>query len=301
MKIAVTGSNGFIGSALVPLLTTGGHTVIRLVRAPRGGREQEIIWNPPAGASQLSALEGIDAVVHLAGEPIAKGRWTAQKKAQIQESRVQGTRILSEALAKLTKPPKALVTASAIGYYGDRGETILEEHSPQGSGFLAELCRQWEAAANPARQRGIRVVNVRIGVVLSPAGGALKMMLPPFQLGLGGTLGSGRQYMSWIAMDDVLGGILHAATAEKLQGPVNLVSPNPVTNREFTKTLGRVLSRPTIFPVPPFALRLMLGQLADEALLASARVVPSRLSSAGYAFRYPTLEGALRHLLRRTE
>ena len=300
MKVAITGSHGFIGSALVPFLTTGGHTAIRLVRVPRGGGEQEIIWNPSAGASQLSALEGIDAVVHLAGEPIAKGRWTPQKKAAIQESRVQGTRALSEVLARLARPPQVLITASAIGYYGDRGEAMLEEHSAQGSGFLAELCRQWEAAANPARQRGIRIVNLRIGVVLSPAGGALKMMLPPFQLGLGGTLGSGRQYMSWVAIDDVVGAILHAASTDTLQGPVNAVAPNPVTNREFTKTLGRVLSRPTIFPVPAFALRLLLGQLADEALLASARVTPSRLQQTGYVFRYPMLEPALRHLLGNT-
>ncbi|MBI4597046.1 MAG: TIGR01777 family protein [Candidatus Omnitrophica bacterium] len=278
MKIAVSGSTGFIGSALIPSLAAEGHTVVRVPRSP-----------------EVSGFEGVEGAIHLAGEPII-GRWSEQKKQRIRDSRAHGTRRLSEALAHLSQPPKVLVTASAIGFYGDRGEEILEEHSTQGSGFLAEVCRQWEAAADPARRRGIRVVHVRIGVVLSPVGGALKLMLPPFQCGLGGVLGSGRQYMSWIALDDILGGMLHALTRETLQGPVNLVAPNPVTNREFTKTLGRVLSRPTIVPVPSFALRVLMGQMAEEVLLSSARVRPARLLDTGYVFRYPTLEPALRHL-----
>ena len=282
MKVAVTGSHGFIGSAVVAGLTSQGHVVTRVSRTSTGFHTND--------------LGGAEAVIHLAGEPIAQ-RWTPKTVAAIRESRVAGTQHLCEALASLSTPPKVLMAASAIGYYGNRGDEILEEYSSQGFGFLAGLCREWEAAAEPVRRRGIRIVHLRFGIVLSPSGGALKMMLPPFRLGLGGRLGSGDQYMSWIALDDIVGAVTHVLHTDTLQGPVNAVSPNPVRNQEFTKTLGRVLSRPTIFPVPAAILRLGFGRLADEMLLASARVRPLRLVKSGYIFRYPELETTLRHQL----
>ena len=296
MKVLVTGSTGFIGSALVSALTAAGHQVTRLVRKLAGAGE--VRWDPAAGAIDTGGLEGHDAVVHLAGENIA-GRWTAAKKQRIRESRVNGTRLLAEALAKLSRRPRALVCASAIGYYGDRGEEKLREGSPPGKGFLAEACVAWEAAAKPAADAGLRVVHLRIGVVLHPKGGALKQMLLPFKLGLGGVIGSGRQYMSWIALDDLIGIFQHALANDSLRGPANAVAPNPATNREFTKSLGQVLSRPTIFPMPAFAARLAFGEMADELLLASTRVEPARLAASGYSFAYPQLEAALRHLLGR--
>ena len=299
MKILVTGSTGLVGSALIPALATGGHGVTRLVRSQPKPGAAEVRWDPVARTVDSAGLEGVDAVVHLAGESIAAGRWTTEKKGRIRDSRVKGTRLLCESLARLAQPPQAIVCASAIGYYGDRGEERLREESPAGLGFLAEVCREWETAAEPARQRGIRVVHLRIGVVLSPAGGALAQMLFPFRMGLGGRLGSGKQYLSWIAIDDLVSVILHVLTTTTLQGPVNAVAPNPVTNLEFTRTLGRVLARPTIFPMPAVAARLAFGEMADELLLASARVEPTRLVATGYQFRHPELEGALRHLLGR--
>ncbi len=241
-------------------------------------------------------LQGLDAAVHLAGESIAQ-RWTPERKARILKSRARGTRLLSESFARLTQLPCVLLCASAIGYYGDRGEEVLTEESPSGVGFLAEVCREWEAACEPAVRKGIRVVNLRIGVVLSAAGGVLPRMLLPFRMGLGGRVGHGRQYMSWIALDDLVGVIVHALTCDTLAGPVNAVAPHPVTNVEFTRTLGRVLRRPTVLPIPAFAARLALGEMADGLLLASTRVQPARLAASGYAFRYPELEGALRHVL----
>jgi len=240
----------------------------------------------------------LDAVVHLAGENIAGARWTQRQKTLIRDSRVKGTRVLSDLMGRRSPPPKVLVCASAIGYYGDRGDEILREDSASGSGFLPDVCREWEAACQPAAAKSIRVVNLRIGIVLSQAGGALAKMLTPFKLGAGGVIGSGRQYMSWIALDDVASAIHHALTHDSLRGPVNAVAPNPVTNRDFTRTLGRVLSRPTLFPMPAFVARLALGEMADALLLASARVVPARLLESGFVFRYPDLVGALRHLLR---
>jgi uncharacterized protein (TIGR01777 family) len=239
-------------------------------------------------------------VVHLAGENIATGRWTAQKKARILESRVQGTRLLCEAIMQLVKPPKVFVSASAVGYYGDRGTQLLREESAPGKGFLAEVCRAWEAAAAPVAQRGLRLVYLRLGVVLSPAGGALAKMLVPFRLGAGGVVGTGKQYMPWVALDDVVGAIHHVLTTETLQGPVNVVAPELMTNETFTKTLGRVLGRPTVLPMPAFAVRLAFGEMADPLLLASARVEPARLMASGYTFRYPELESALRSLLGKT-
>jgi len=298
MNVLVTGSTGFIGSALVRVLHTDGHHVVRLVRsAPRPGAA-EVRWDPAGGVIEASGLEGMDAVVHLAGERVT-GRWTPAKKARIRESRVAATRLLCEALAACAEPPRVMVCASAVGYYGDRGVERLREESPPGSGFLAEVCRDWEAAADPARRRGIRVVHLRIGVVLSREGGALGQMLRLFRMGLGGTLGSGRQFMSWIAMADLLEVIQHAIATETLEGAVNAVAPNPVTNLEFTRTLGRVLGRPTIFGMPTIAARLLFGEMADEVLLASTRVEPARLLASGFRFRFPHLEGALRALLGR--
>lgn len=296
MKIVVSGSSGTVGSALIPELTRQGHTVTRLVRSQPKDPEAAIGWDPIGGTIDTAGLEGHDGVVHLAGENIA-GRWTAAKKAAIRNSRVRGTRLLAEALAGLQQPPKVLVCASALGYYGDRGDLVLREDTGSGTGFLAEVCREWEAAAQPAAEKGIRVVHLRIGIVLDPKGGALKEMLTPFKMGVGGRMGSGQQYWSWVAVDDVAGTILHALTSESLSGPVNTASPNPVTNREFTKVFGRVLGRPTILPMPAFAARLALGEMAEELLLASQRLDVSKLLASSYQFRYPELEGALRHLL----
>jgi uncharacterized protein (TIGR01777 family) len=241
----------------------------------------------------------VDAVVHLAGENIAGGRWTAARKEEIRRSRVEGTRRLSESLARLTRRPKVLVSASAVGFYGNRGDEILKEDIAPGSDFLAQVCRDWEAATDPASRAGIRVVHLRSGMILSPVGGALKKMLLPFKLGAGGRIGSGTQYVSWIAIDDTIGVIHHAIVTESLQGPVNGVAPTPVSNAEFTRTLARVLSRPAIAPMPAFAARLAFGEMADALLLASQRVMPTRLQATGYQFRYPELERALRHLLSR--
>jgi uncharacterized protein len=296
MNILVTGASGLIGTALVSSLTSHGHEVTRLVRGQQRSGEKAARWDPMAGTIDASALEGADAAVHLAGENIAE-RWTAAKKVRIRDSRVKGTQLLCETLARLSSPPQVLVSASAIGYYGDRGEEILSEESPPGRGFLSEVCRAWEAATEPAQRQGIRVVQLRMGVVLSPAGGALAKILPPFRMGLGGVLGSGRQYMSWIALDDVVGVIQHAIVTDALQGPTNAAAPRAVTNQEFTKTLGKVLGRPTVMPLPAFAARLMFGEMADELLLASARIQPTKLLASGYRFRYPELEDALRHLL----
>ncbi len=238
-------------------------------------------------------------MVHLAGESIASGRWTVARKREIRDSRVLGTRLLSEALARMPRPPQVLLCASAIGYYGDCGSDVLKEDSPPGSDFLADVCKAWEAATAPAAQKGIRVVHLRSGIILSPKGGALAKMLFPFRMGAGGIIGSGKQYMSWIALDDTLGVIAFALQTPSLHGPVNVVAPNAVTNAEFTKTLGRVLHRPTIFPMPAFAARLAFGEMADALLLSSARVEPAALLRAGYHFQWRDLESALRHLLKK--
>jgi uncharacterized protein (TIGR01777 family) len=297
MQIAVSGSSGLVGSALLAFLTTGVHRITRLVRKAAAG--DDVAWDVARGVQDLSRLEGAEAVVHLAGESIAAGRWTASRKEEIRRSRVEGTRRLCESLARLSRGPKVLVSASAVGFYGNRGDEILQEDSAPGSDFLAQVCREWEAATEPASRGGIRVVHLRFGMILSPAGGALKKLLLPFKMGAGGRIGSGTQFMSWIAMDDVVGAIHHAIVTESLQGPVNGVSPAPVSNAEFTRTLARVLSRPAIAPMPAFAARLAFGEMADALLLASQRVMPTRLQASGYKFRYPELERALRHLLGR--
>jgi uncharacterized protein (TIGR01777 family) len=297
MQVLVSGSTGLVGSALCPLLTTGGHQVTKLVRGePKPG---EAHWDIQAREIDAEALSAADAVVHLAGESIAAGRWNTAKKARILNSRVEGTRLLCEALAKLTRPPQVLVCASAIGYYGSRGDEWLDESSAPGDGFLADVCRQWENATRPASDAGIRVVNARFGVILSPRGGALAQMLFPFKTGGGGVISSGKQFWSWISLDDVVGAIHHALLNENLHGPVNVVAPNPVTNTEFTKTLGKVLRRPTIFPLPAFVARLVLGEMANELLLASQRVRPRKLTETNYEFRHPELETALRAMLGR--
>lgn len=298
MKILVVGATGLVGSALVPMLTTGGHSVVRLSRgAPKPGDPPTITWDPLAGQIPADQLEGFDAVIHLAGEGVAARSWTPAQKAKIKESRVKGTSLLARTLAGLKHKPASFCCASAIGFYGTRGDEICTEKSAPGDDFLAEVCQAWEAASRPAYDAGIRSVNMRIGVVLTPEGGALKKMLTPFKLGVGGILGNGRQYMSCITIDDVVGAIHHCLTHSELTGPVNLVAPTAVTNREFTKTLGRVLHRPTIFPAPAFMLRLMLGELADGLLLSSTRVRPDRLLETGYQFRFPDLEPGLKHVL----
>ena len=296
MNVLISGATGLIGSALVPELEAGGHTVTRLSRSE--GDANTIRWDPSAGTIDGS-LEGTEAVVHLAGESIAQGRWNREKKRRILDSRVQGTRLLAESVAALSSPPKVMVSTSAVGYYGDRGDEVLAEESAPGADFLARVCREWEAAAEPARRGGIRVVHPRLGIVLSHEGGALGTTLPIFKLGGGGKIGSGNQWWSWVALDDVVGSIVHALTNEGVEGPVNVGSPTPMTNAEYTKVLGRVLGRPTVLPLPAPAARIMLGEVADALLLASQRMEPARLKATGYPFRYPQLEGALRHLLGR--
>lgn len=294
MKIAVTGSSGMLGSAFASVATTGGHEVARLLRRSAEAPD-EIQWDPASGTIDAEALSGIDALVHLAGDNISEGRWTTAKKERIRASRVGGTRLIAETLAKLDPKPRVLVAASATGFYGDRGDDVLDENAKMGEGFLAEVCRDWEEATRPAADAGIRVVNLRIGIVLSRLGGALARMLTPFKLGLGGRIGSGGQYMSWISLDDAIGSIHHALICEQLSGPVNAVAPGAVTNREFTKTLGKVLRRPTIFPIPAIAAKLAFGEMADELLLSSTHVVPSKLTASQYEFRHPELERALRY------
>ena len=303
MRIAVSGSTGLVGSEVVTVLSAAGHEVVRLVRrTPAPGETSALRWDPVKGEIDAAGLEGLDAVVHLAGENIASGRWNDARKAVLRDSRVNGTRLLCEALAGLARPPKTLVCASAIGIYGDRGEDALTEESPPAAGFLPGVCREWEAASGPAARKGVRVVALRIGMVLSPKGGALSRMLPLFRAGLGGVIGGGRQYVSWVALDDLPLILLHALRCGDLAGPVNAVSPRPVTNREFTEALGKVLSRPTPLPVPAFALRLAVGgEMADALLLASARVFPRRLEETGYPFRFPELGAALRHMLGKAE
>jgi len=296
-QIVVTGASGLIGTRLVAELEHAGAQVIRAVRRPVQDAAREMFWDPDSAKIDSTRLEGVDALVHLAGENIAGGRWTESFKQKIRDSRVKGTRLVSEAIARAANKPRTFVAASAIGYYGDRGDEALTESAAPADDFLGRVCQQWEAQCQAARDAGVRVVNLRTGVVLSPEGGALAKMLTPFKLGLGGKVGSGRQYMSWIALDDEVAAIQFILASPNIAGPVNLVAPKPVTNAEFTKTLGRVLSRPTIFPMPAFAARLAFGEMADALLLSSTRVLPQALTAAGYVHRYPELEPALRHLL----
>lgn len=296
MRILVTGASGLLGSTLSPLLTTGGHEVIRMGRE-KSNLPDVITWNPAKDQLDKAKFENFDAVVHLAGENIAGARWNPEVKSRIRDSRVKGTRFICEELAKLKKKPEVLVCASAIGYYGDRGDEVLTEASSAGTGFLADVCKEWEAAAQPARDAGIRVVHLRFGMILSPKEGALAKMLLPFKMGAGGVVGSGKQYWSWVSVDDAASMCLFAISKPELNGPVNAVAPQAVTNAEFTKVLGKVLSRPTILPMPAFGAKLALGEMAEALILSSARVAPAVLEKAEFPFRHPTLEVALRALL----
>lgn len=299
LKIMVSGSTGLVGEGLIPLLRTGGHEVVRLVRRRDPNLGPQVVWDPEARQIDTKALEGMDAVVHLAGENIVTGRWSREKKEKIYRSRVAGTTFLCEALDGLERPPKTLLCASAIGYYGNRGDEVLDEHSRAGEGFLAKVCREWEAASMLAREKGIRVVNLRIGLVLSPRGGALRRLLTPFLLGLGGRIGSGKQSISWIALDDLVGLIYHCLMDPTVHGPINAVAPQPVTNRKMTRTLAHVLKRPAFVPIPAGLLKLAMGEMAEDLLLASTRVLPKQAQSFGYTYRFPRLEEALRYLLGR--
>ncbi|MDP9267703.1 MAG: TIGR01777 family oxidoreductase [Acidobacteriota bacterium] len=296
MNIAMSGASGFVGSALVPELVAQGHKVIRLVRRHPEPGTPELYWDP-SGPPLPSLFEGFDGVVHLAGENIA-GRWTPAKKQRIAQSRVQGTQFIADSLATMCKPPRVLVMASAIGYYGNRGEEVLHEASAPGNDFLADVCQQWEAAAKPAEDAGIRVVKLRFGVVLAKHGGALAKLLTPFKLGLGGKVGSGEQYWSWVTLADVTGAIAHALGTESLRGPVNVTAPQPARNAEFTQALGRALHRPAIFPLPAFAAKLALGEMAEVVLLSSQKVDSAKLAASGYNFKHPQLEPALAAVLK---
>jgi|SRR5579862_4486985 len=293
-KVLVSGSSGLIGGALCKLLQANGYQVTHLTRGGTSSGDQ-IAWNPDKPISP-DTVSGFDAVVHLAGETIV-GRWTASKKAAIRNSRVVGTKNLAEALAQAPQRTDVFISASAIGYYGNRADEILTEQSPPGTGFLPEVCREWETATKPIADTGIRTAQMRFGVVLSSAGGALAKMLLPFRLGLGGKVGSGRQWWSWVDLQDVIGAILNVLKNSSVFGAVNVVSPNPVTNAEFTKTLASVLSRPAIFPMPAFVARLALGEMADELLLASQRVEPAKLLASGYIFQQPILRQSLQSIL----
>ena len=295
MNVLVSGAGGLIGSALVPALENEGHRVIRLTRSDSSS-DNNVNWEPSGGRMDYSGLDGVDAAVHLAGENIM-GRWTPEKKKKILDSRTQGTRLLASALARMEEKPSVMVCASATGYYGDRGDEVLTEESEIGYGFLSQVVREWERAAEPAHEAGIRVVNLRFGIVLSPEGGALGTTLPIFKLGGGGRIGSGEQWWSWVALDDIVGAILHALRTDTLEGPANVTAPNPLTNAWYTKLLGSVLNRPTFFTVPAPAARIALGEVADALLLASARIEPAKLQESGYLFLYPELEGAFRYLL----
>ena len=309
MTILLTGSTGFIGSALAPFLTVAGYKIIRMLRSQspqfENNTQRSVPWDPISGSLDLSSIEGVDAVVNLAGENIY-GRWTKEKKSRILSSRVQSTRFLCKSLASLNKPPKVLVSASAIGYYGSnniRDEILSEDYCPPADSrdFLSEVCYQWENATEIAKQAGIRVVNIRIGVVLGAAGGMLAKILPSFKIGLGGKIASGKQWISWISLDDLLGIILHAINNESIKGPINAVVPNPVTNADFTNTLAAILSKPAKFTIPSFIVKKVFGELSDATLLASIRVFPSHiLQKTGYQFRFPNLELALRHTLGKT-
>jgi uncharacterized protein (TIGR01777 family) len=295
MRIAITGAGGLVGPALVDSLRRHGHGVLRLVRRPPHPGADEIAWDPERGPLDAAALEGLDAFVHLAGEGIAVRRWSARQKARIRNSRVDGTRLVATTLAGLARPPRVLVSASAIGYYGDRGDEPLDETASAGRGFLPETCEAWERAADPARRAGLRVVLPRIGIVLSPDGGALGRMLPPFRMGLGGRLGSGWQIMSWIGRSDLVRVLVAAIDDDALEGPVNAVAPSAVSNAEFARTLGRVLHRPAVLPLPAVAIRLLFGEMGQALLLGGARVVPAKLARAGFTWDWPELEGALGH------
>jgi len=295
--IAITGASGMVGTALANVLRESGHTPLRITRTASEPKEGSIVWDATSGLRDPSQLESGDAVVHLAGENSAGGRWTAALKDRIRRSRVEGTRSLVKSIAAIAHRPKTFVCASAIGFYGERGDTLLDEDAVAGEGFLADVCREWEHEADAASGLGLRVVKVRIGVVLSRKGGALAKMLLPFKLGAGGIIGSGKQYWSWIGLHDLVRAIAFCVEHDSIHGPVNAVSPNSMTNYDFTKGVGRALHRPTLFPLPAFVAKLVLGEMASELLLSSARVTPKKLQAQGFEFRYPELVGCLEHEL----
>ena len=297
MKIAISGSHGLVGDYVRNKLKGEGHEVVRIIRRRRGDRAPDIYMSPRDGTMDMRKLEGQQAVIHLAGAPIVEKRWSKERKQLLHDSRVKHTRFLCESIAKVKRRPKILLSASAVGIYGDRGDEVLDEDSAAGDGFLAELCQDWEAAVSPAVEAGVRVVNMRFGIVLSTEGGALGKMIPAFRSGFGGKLGSGKQYMSWISLQDVYYVISDLLLDENIRGPVNMVSPGPVTNLSFTKALGRAMHRPAVCSVPAGMLRLAMGELADEALLVSQQVVPKRLIDAGYDFRFKDIEKTLDHLV----
>lgn len=298
MRVLISGASGLIGSAMKSCLRKEGVVVMQLSHSQLDSEDRRVVhWEPDAGPMDSGKLEGLHVVIHLAGDNIAAGRWTAAKKARIRNSRVQGTTTLCRALADCREKPDTLICASAVGYYGHQGERMLEESAPVGEGFLAEVCRDWEQATIPARDAGIRVVNLRIGMVLSGRGGALPRMLPPFRWGLGGPLGNGRAWMSWIALEDLVSILLYCMNDERLSGPVNAVAPQPVTNKEFAHALGNALGRPAVLPVPAFLIKAALGEMGRELLLSSIRAYPRKLEDAGFSWRYPSLQEALQQCL----
>lgn len=291
MRILIAGASGLVGKSLTIFLQARGHTVIKLSRTLK---EKTIVWSPEKGELNAESLEGFDAIINLAGEGIADGRWTAEKKQRILNSRVASTKLLATVILRLKEPPKVFINASAIGFYGDQRDRIVDETSAAGESFLSDVCMKWEEATAPIKEKGVRVALLRTGIVLSKKGGTLAKMLTPFSFGLGGRIGSGCQYMSWVSLNDLIHIIEFTLKNDMIEGPVNAVSPRPVTNEEFTKTLGKVLKRPTWVLMPAFLARLIFGEMADELLLASTRVHPAKLQQAGYSFCEPTLEGALR-------
>jgi hypothetical protein len=298
--IGVSGASGLIGRAVVARLRATGARVCPLVRSPAVLREGDLRWDPATGSVSGPGAEHLEAVVHLAGESVGGARWTDARKRALRDSRIGPTRALCRELSRRKRRPEVLIAASALGYYGDRGEEVVDENSPPGRGFLAELCAEWEAATQPAREAGIRVVNLRIGVVLASGGGVLARLLRVFRLGLGGPVGGGRQYVSWIALPDVAGAIQHALERPELSGAVNAVAPQPVTNAELSRALAAALGRPAAVRLPQLAVRALLGQMGEELLLFGARIRPARLLESGYVFQFPELEGALREVVGRS-
>jgi uncharacterized protein (TIGR01777 family) len=297
MKVLVTGASGMVGTQLLQAVREAGHAPFRLLRSRPSPGDRDPTWDPAAGQLDAAALEGFDVVVHLSGESIGASRWSRERKKRIRDSRVDSTRLLSGTLAQLQRPPKVLVCASAVGFYGDRGDQALDEQAPPGTGFLSDVCREWEAASSDASAAGIRTVHLRFGIILSATGGALSKMMPPFRFGLGGPIGNARQYMSWVTLDDTIAIIGYAMENDAMRGPVNVVAPQAVRNAEFTKALGRVMRRPAFLPLPALAVRLLFGEMGEALLLASTRAMPSVLLQSGYTFRHPELEGALEAVL----
>jgi len=297
MNILVSGSHGLIGSSLIPYLRNLGHNVVRLQREKGLEDQSSILWDPIGKTIDKEPLNDIDAVIHLAGENVGSGKWNSSKRAAIRESRIEGTQFLCQTVASLASPPQTFISASAVGYYGNRGDTLLRENSLPGDGFLSGVCQDWEAASNILKGSSTRLVNARIGVVMSLDGGALQKMVTPFKLGIGGRLGSGTQYISWISIDDVVQALFHLLVHTELEGAVNLVAPNSITNLELTKALGAALNRPTVIPMPEVAVRGIFGQMGEELLLFSTRVEPKKLSDTGFNFQHPSIEDALASLV----